>query len=773
MKKFIYGLLLLIFGFLFNHNIYSQTPISSCGITISSPGVYYLTNNLTNFVYNSTLGIYYCIQIATNNVIIDGNGYWIIGPGENTDTYGIYYSISSGSSNIILENIFINNLSISNVNISIYLSPSIYSNSYNVYAYVSNNSFSNINIYNSLYGIYLYLYSNSEPPPSSLPFPSNIYTSYAYVSNNSFSNINIYNSLYGIYLYPTSYGFDYSNAYVSNNSFSNIYIYNSTYGIYLYPYSSSEAAYSDVSNNSFSNIYIYNSTYGIYSYLYSSSSPPFYDISNNSFSNINIYNSPYGIYFYSSPVNSNSFSNIYIYNSTYGIYFRSSPINNNLFSDILASLTEYVFGLPTSLSGISNDIIDNLTINCIYDVFSPVFIAVNESNNIVIHRTLNYFLYTDTNAFIFQNTNMLPIIFPTLSCSNIQFSTTPTSAPAGVSIDLLATNGQTYTPGTWTTGLIINTSFSNINNFTIYANNNPIYQSSFSTTLSSYNFTQLLKTSGIYNLTIVYCNKTTCNSQSINNILIDSNPPTINITYLGSSLINNQSYLIFNVSSYALSGINNITITTSNGYSNITYNENTFSVYIPYNAGQTISINVISCSNVGLCSNKDILVYVPVYYGLIDPKIFLNQSGTLIQVQNYISLLLGIPFYELIVNLTNVGNYPISNFTFNILNNLEGYGLSPMVLVYNNTRFNESNSIYIGNLYPNQTVSIKFFILPINTGNGNLLFKFLINGSYIGNELLEYGIFPPAPNNQYLKVSEGILSPLIAIVSILAFLIFA
>ncbi|MEM2874255.1 MAG: hypothetical protein QW063_02320, partial [Candidatus Nanoarchaeia archaeon] len=66
-----------------------QTNISSC-TTISSPGYYVLTQNITDS------GATYCINIASNNVIFDGQGYTIDGI-DTSNTYGIYVYDSAGA----------------------------------------------------------------------------------------------------------------------------------------------------------------------------------------------------------------------------------------------------------------------------------------------------------------------------------------------------------------------------------------------------------------------------------------------------------------------------------------------------------------------------------------------------------------------------------------------------------------------------------------------------------------------------------------------------
>jgi parallel beta-helix repeat protein len=94
---------------------------------ITSPEYYYLTGNLTDL----QSGQNYCIGIFANDVIIEGNGYSLIGPGYG---YGVYVSAS---------NVTLKNLTVSGYTWGIYLASS------------SNSTIANVTTNGNYYGIYL------------------------------------------------------------------------------------------------------------------------------------------------------------------------------------------------------------------------------------------------------------------------------------------------------------------------------------------------------------------------------------------------------------------------------------------------------------------------------------------------------------------------------------------------------------------------------------------------------------------------------------------
>lgn len=249
--------------------------ITSCGINITQPGVYYLTNNLS-----VSSGV--CITIKSNNVTIDGRGYSIINTGNGL---GIKYYLS-GSSNSDIS------LTISNITIR------------------------NINFYNfdgtkENYAIYLHIYTYASPGYGSRG--SSIF------QNVNLINISLYNSPQGIYWYGYSWGY-YCYTGFNNNTLENIYLYNSPRGLTIY----GDQCTISFTYNNISNIYLYNSSRGLYIEVDADFFHGGQTFMYNRFSNINSSNSQAPIYI-----------SAYIYGSTCGY----ETFANNTFSDIYGQNT--------------------------------------------------------------------------------------------------------------------------------------------------------------------------------------------------------------------------------------------------------------------------------------------------------------------------------------------------------------------------------------------------------------------------------------------------
>lgn len=91
----------------------SSTSLSSCGVTISSPGTYTLTGNITNATTS-------CFTIQANDVTIDGAGYTVTGTSSN-NKYAIVATSTiadggSAYSNITVRNITFTNFSGGGIN---------------------------------------------------------------------------------------------------------------------------------------------------------------------------------------------------------------------------------------------------------------------------------------------------------------------------------------------------------------------------------------------------------------------------------------------------------------------------------------------------------------------------------------------------------------------------------------------------------------------------------------------------------------------------------
>jgi parallel beta-helix repeat protein len=143
----------------------STTPISVC-TSIESPGYYYLTSNISGIREVSG----WCINIYANNVVLDGNGYSIIGNGQGggIEIFGSYnvtiknikisrYSIGTSflrASNNVIVNVDMDN---NDCGIDIETSSNIVvenvkvgSGEHGVFIYKSsNNIITNINVFNN------------------------------------------------------------------------------------------------------------------------------------------------------------------------------------------------------------------------------------------------------------------------------------------------------------------------------------------------------------------------------------------------------------------------------------------------------------------------------------------------------------------------------------------------------------------------------------------------------------------------------------------------
>jgi hypothetical protein len=87
----------------------ARFPISSAPYTITSPGSYYLTTNLT--VSGGTV-----INIGTNDVTLDLNGFTISSTSANPSGFGIQLGLAGGNSDITIVNGHISGGSTTNFN---------------------------------------------------------------------------------------------------------------------------------------------------------------------------------------------------------------------------------------------------------------------------------------------------------------------------------------------------------------------------------------------------------------------------------------------------------------------------------------------------------------------------------------------------------------------------------------------------------------------------------------------------------------------------------
>ncbi len=305
--------------------------ITSCQI-IDSPGYYVLANDIINSSET------YCIQIASSDVIFDGNGHLIDGVGSGYGIY-VYGSTFNPYTNITVKNVtvtdwnygiyfygvsngsIIGSTAVSNgLGISIYSSNNITiaGNSANqnrgdgIRVYSSNNNtIANNNAsLNDVDGIYLYSSENNTVAYNNASScNTGIYIYYS--SNNSVTeNEANSNSWYGVYIRYSD------NNFVGSNSMKRC-----KQGLYLNYADSNIVAANIISSNSWDGMYIA------------------YSEKNTVASNEISANGRHGIWLYSSNNNTllrNKIEDNGESDNGYGIYFSSSASNliyNNIFSN--------------------------------------------------------------------------------------------------------------------------------------------------------------------------------------------------------------------------------------------------------------------------------------------------------------------------------------------------------------------------------------------------------------------------------------------------------
>jgi len=257
-------------------------PINTC-TTISSPGVYMLSQNLSS---SST-----CITIESSDVVFGGMGHSITGSGSN---YGIYV-YKNGTT---LTNVTVKNVTVTGWQYGIY------------YRGVENGNIENNTANLNKYGKGIYLTSSSSNTiTGNTAWKNDDGITFESSSNNTLTNNTASNNGYGILLLSSS-----SNLITDNTASNN---YN---GIALW--SSSNNTLTDNTANS-------NINYGIW--LYRSS--------NNNLTNNTASNNDKGIYLYFSSYNNTLTNNTVSSNNWAGIYLHSS--SNNTLTDNTANLNYY------------------------------------------------------------------------------------------------------------------------------------------------------------------------------------------------------------------------------------------------------------------------------------------------------------------------------------------------------------------------------------------------------------------------------------------------
>ncbi len=303
--------------------------ITSCTV-IDSPGYYVLTNDIINSSET------YCINIQSNDVIFDGNGYIIDGVDSGYGIY-VYGSLTSPYTNITIKNVavtdWINGIYFYRVKNGSIINTTATSNRFGISVYSSENIAiaNNKANRNSDDGIRIYSSNNNTAVNNDVSSNSRngfyIYNSnYNVISNNNVSScytgINLYssdnnsitdnkansNSWYGIDVYRSNSNF------VFNNS-----VKFCKQGLHLYYAEDNVIAINRAESNTWDGMYIA------------------YSWGNTIASNTVSSNSRHGIWLYSSNDNTllgNKIEENGEDDKNYGIYIYSSASNliyNNLF----------------------------------------------------------------------------------------------------------------------------------------------------------------------------------------------------------------------------------------------------------------------------------------------------------------------------------------------------------------------------------------------------------------------------------------------------------
>uniref|UniRef100_D7DT45 Periplasmic copper-binding protein n=1 Tax=Methanococcus voltae (strain ATCC BAA-1334 / A3) TaxID=456320 RepID=D7DT45_METV3 len=221
-KTGILTFLMLLISLLAINSAYADTQITG-PINITTPGTYYLSDNLTITSGNA-------IKIDSIDVIIEGNGYTI--DGSNQGTTGIV--VNNGYSNVVIKDIHIKNFTdngiyLNGVSNSLIKNCYITSNkNYGIYVYYSNNNNITNNTVNSNknLGICAY-YSDDNNIVTNNASNNNQYNIYVKYSDNiKILNNTVNLASDGIYVERSDNNSIYNNT-VNSNSYAGIMSFDS------------------------------------------------------------------------------------------------------------------------------------------------------------------------------------------------------------------------------------------------------------------------------------------------------------------------------------------------------------------------------------------------------------------------------------------------------------------------------------------------------------------------------------------------------------------
>ena len=360
------------------------TNISNC-TNITSSGHYVLNQNI-----NSSSS---CININASDVILDGQGYAVLGISlayKLTDFAGSGPPLTSGinatnQTNVTVQNLnltgwgygaylkntnnsfLINNTASVNIGIGIYLESS------------SNNSLANntANSNSNYVGIWLYLNSNNNTLFNNTANSNGVGNGVG-IKVDSNSNYNNFtkntanNNQYGIHL----------NTCLNNNITNNTANNNTMYGIFL----ESSSNYNNLINNTANKNY-----QGIHLYTGSNNNSLDYNTANN--------NNDQGIHLQLNPANNTLNYNTANNNLHYGIYLEGSGSNNILTNNIAYNNSNWDIGVSNSPN---NRFINQTVAGPSYEYPTKINFTAQSYVNIkgVASPPSNPSNYSDVNAYV-------------------------------------------------------------------------------------------------------------------------------------------------------------------------------------------------------------------------------------------------------------------------------------------------------------------------------------------------------------------------------------
>ncbi|MGC9133159.1 MAG: hypothetical protein ACP5GJ_02030, partial [Nanopusillaceae archaeon] len=250
--------------------------------------------------------------------------------------------------------------------------------------------------------------------------------------------------------------------------------------------------------------------------------------------------------------------------------------------------------------------------------------------------------------------------------------------------------------------------------------------------------------------------------------------PGTNIPIISINLLNiTNSNIIANISVYSNSSIITSVNVSDNGnnINSTNPNSNYFSKILPLPYSSYTNLTVCASTNAGTSNCYTQIIQnlaTTTLYGLIQMQAYLvpvNQNIKLHPIGNTFNLNLGSGEFQLILNITNIGNTTINNINL-ILN----YPSNNPEIIYNGLSINNINSINIPSLQPGNSSIITFSLIPLYVGSSNLQIGVNVNNNYIGNAQYNFLVNYPTSSSS-LVVSQDIYYPLLALALSLGLLI--